>query len=201
MGALDAGGDGGVRGSSFQLEDTSAFAPECAVLLNLEPDHLDRHGTFERYREAKLRVFANQGPDDLAVAPPGLEVPAAAPGGPASPTTSAAEDLRPARRRTTCENAARPPRPPRAAWACDEAAVARGAARVRRRARTASRRSRRVDGVLYVNDSKATNVASARARARRRSTAASTPILGGSLKGGGFAGLREAAAPLPGAAT
>ena len=46
--------------SSFQLEDTVAFAPECAVLLNLEEDHLDRHGTFEAYRDAKLRVFANQ---------------------------------------------------------------------------------------------------------------------------------------------
>jgi UDP-N-acetylmuramoylalanine--D-glutamate ligase len=55
--------------SSFQLEDTLAFAPEAAVLLNLAPDHLDRHGTFEAYVEAKLRVFANQGNDDIAVAP------------------------------------------------------------------------------------------------------------------------------------
>ncbi len=46
--------------SSFQLEDTDQFAPDCAVLLNLEEDHLDRHGTFEAYREAKLRIFANQ---------------------------------------------------------------------------------------------------------------------------------------------
>jgi UDP-N-acetylmuramoylalanine--D-glutamate ligase len=38
--------------SSFQLEDTVAFAPEAAVLLNLTPDHLDRHGTFEAYRDA-----------------------------------------------------------------------------------------------------------------------------------------------------
>jgi len=55
--------------SSFQLEDTEAFAPEAAVLLNLAPDHLDRHGTFESYVAAKLRIFANQGNDDLAVAP------------------------------------------------------------------------------------------------------------------------------------
>ena len=41
--------------SSFQLEDTEAFAPEAAVLLNLAEDHLDRHGTFEAYRAAKLR--------------------------------------------------------------------------------------------------------------------------------------------------
>ncbi len=53
--------------SSFQLEDTSAFAPECAVFLNLAPDHLDRHGSLESYRDAKLRVFANQGPEDVAV--------------------------------------------------------------------------------------------------------------------------------------
>ncbi len=55
--------------SSFQLEDTFAFAPEAAVLLNLTPDHLDRHNTFERYRTAKLEIFARQGNEDIAVAP------------------------------------------------------------------------------------------------------------------------------------
>ncbi len=59
--------------SSFQLEDTLAFAPEAAVLLNLAPDHLDRHGTFEAYVAAKLRIFAGQGNDDVAVAPVDLE--------------------------------------------------------------------------------------------------------------------------------
>lgn len=54
--------------SSFQLEDAAAFAPEVGVLLNLAPDHLDRHGTFAAYTEAKLRLFANQSDDDLAVA-------------------------------------------------------------------------------------------------------------------------------------
>jgi UDP-N-acetylmuramoylalanine--D-glutamate ligase len=53
--------------SSFQLEDSSYFAPECAVLLNLAPDHLDRHGDLDSYRAAKLRIFANQGNDDVAV--------------------------------------------------------------------------------------------------------------------------------------
>jgi len=43
--------------SSFQLEDVHELALDVAVLLNLEPDHLDRHGSFERYRDAKLRVF------------------------------------------------------------------------------------------------------------------------------------------------
>ncbi len=60
--------------SSFQLEDTVAFAPEVAVLLNLEPDHLDRHGTFADYVAAKLKIFVNQGNDDIAVAPVDLEV-------------------------------------------------------------------------------------------------------------------------------
>jgi UDP-N-acetylmuramoylalanine--D-glutamate ligase len=60
--------------SSFQLEDTTSFAPEVAVLLNLEPDHLDRHGTFADYTAAKLRIFANQGNDDVAVAPEGLGI-------------------------------------------------------------------------------------------------------------------------------
>jgi UDP-N-acetylmuramoylalanine--D-glutamate ligase len=43
--------------SSFQLEDVHELELEIAVLLNLEPDHLDRHGSFERYRDAKLRIF------------------------------------------------------------------------------------------------------------------------------------------------
>ncbi|MGH2911104.1 MAG: UDP-N-acetylmuramoyl-L-alanine--D-glutamate ligase [Solirubrobacteraceae bacterium] len=59
--------------SSFQLEDTLAFAPEAAVLLNLAPDHLDRHGTFDAYRQAKLELFVHQGPADVAVAPSGYE--------------------------------------------------------------------------------------------------------------------------------
>jgi UDP-N-acetylmuramoylalanine--D-glutamate ligase len=53
--------------SSFQLEDTVAFAPECGVFLNLAPDHLDRHADLGAYLAAKLRVFANQGNDDVAV--------------------------------------------------------------------------------------------------------------------------------------
>jgi UDP-N-acetylmuramoylalanine--D-glutamate ligase len=60
--------------SSFQLEDAVEFAPEGAVLLNLARDHLDRHGTFEAYTAAKLRVFVHQGNDDVAVAPLGLGV-------------------------------------------------------------------------------------------------------------------------------
>jgi UDP-N-acetylmuramoylalanine--D-glutamate ligase len=59
--------------SSFQLEDTEAFAPDAAVLLNLAPDHLDRYRSFEDYVTAKLRIFANQGPEDVAVLPAGLQ--------------------------------------------------------------------------------------------------------------------------------
>ena len=47
--------------SSFQLEDVHELACEIAVLLNLEPDHLDRHGSFEAYRDAKLRIFERAG--------------------------------------------------------------------------------------------------------------------------------------------
>jgi len=60
--------------SSFQLHDTVAFAPEAGVLLNLTPDHLDRHRTMEAYRDAKLQIFARQGNDDIAVAPIGLGI-------------------------------------------------------------------------------------------------------------------------------
>ena len=53
--------------SSFQLETTEQFHPEIAVILNITPDHLDRHGTFENYVAAKERIFANQTPDDALV--------------------------------------------------------------------------------------------------------------------------------------
>ena len=65
--AIDADATVVCEASSFQLEDTNFFSPECAVFINLAPDHLDRHGTLESYLEAKLRIFANQGNDDAAV--------------------------------------------------------------------------------------------------------------------------------------
>jgi len=53
--------------SSFQLMGTQAFRPKIAALLNVYPAHLDYHGTIEEYRDAKYRLFANQGEGDIAV--------------------------------------------------------------------------------------------------------------------------------------
>ena len=53
--------------SSFQLETTIDFRPKIALVLNITPDHLDRHKTFERYAAAKARITACQGPDDYLV--------------------------------------------------------------------------------------------------------------------------------------
>jgi UDP-N-acetylmuramoylalanine--D-glutamate ligase len=53
--------------SSFQLETVEAFRPEIGVLLNLTPDHLDRHASFEEYAAAKMRMFDNQIERDAAV--------------------------------------------------------------------------------------------------------------------------------------
>lgn len=60
--------------SSFQLEDADAFAPEVAVLLNLAADHIDRHGSLAGYHAAKQRIFAHQTGGDLALLPSGLEL-------------------------------------------------------------------------------------------------------------------------------
>ena len=53
--------------SSFQLETIVGFRPRIAVILNITPDHLDRHKTFENYVEAKARIFENQQADDFTV--------------------------------------------------------------------------------------------------------------------------------------
>jgi UDP-N-acetylmuramoylalanine--D-glutamate ligase len=66
-GEVDPGATVVCEASSFQLEDSVAFAPECAVFLNLAADHLDRHAGLDAYLAAKLRIFANQGNDDVAV--------------------------------------------------------------------------------------------------------------------------------------
>jgi UDP-N-acetylmuramoylalanine--D-glutamate ligase len=53
--------------SSFQLETIESFRPSIAVILNITPDHLDRHGSFAAYAGAKERIFENQTQDDFAV--------------------------------------------------------------------------------------------------------------------------------------
>jgi UDP-N-acetylmuramoylalanine--D-glutamate ligase len=84
---VDVSSDGGftvVEASSFQLEAISAFRPDVAVLLNVTPDHLDRHGSLEAYRRAKARIFENQTEHDAAVLnADDVAVTACAPSGPA----------------------------------------------------------------------------------------------------------------------
>ena len=53
--------------SSFQLESIETFHPHIAAILNVTPDHLDRHGSMESYIAAKARIFENQTAEDYAV--------------------------------------------------------------------------------------------------------------------------------------
>jgi UDP-N-acetylmuramoylalanine--D-glutamate ligase len=66
-GELDPAATVVCEASSFQLEDSTAFAPEAAVFLNFSEDHLDRHETTTAYLDAKMRIFAHQRSDDVAV--------------------------------------------------------------------------------------------------------------------------------------
>ena len=178
--------------SSFQLEDVHTFACDVAVLLNLEPDHLDRHRTFEAYRDAKLRIFERA---RAAVVPQGFTL-----GNSYRPVTVAtftAGDALPAEPRIrgphNRENAAAATAAARAAGLGDEAIAAglRSFPGVPHRLEQVGER----DGVRYVNDSKATNVAAA---SRALAAYADEPvhlILGGSLKGEDFAPLAAAVGP------
>jgi UDP-N-acetylmuramoylalanine--D-glutamate ligase len=198
--------------SSFQLEDASAFAPECAVLLNVEEDHLDRHGTLDAYREAKLRIFGNQRSDDVAVLPRALVDGGRPPRGDAELVTfgpqgaTLSNDSGELRFRGEPVMRADQVRL-RGAHNLENAMAAAAAALARRVPATAvaealaafpgvRHRLEEVathDGVLYVNDSKATNVSSAIVGIEAFPGGVHA-ILGGSLKGGGFRGLRDAVA-------
>jgi UDP-N-acetylmuramoylalanine--D-glutamate ligase len=169
--------------SSFQLEDIDTFRPRIAVLLNLEPDHLDRHGTFDDYRAAKLRVFENQRDEDVAVVPRDF---GPLPGAGRRVEFSAddelpAEPLIPGPHNR--ENAAAATAAARAAGLDDDA--------IAEALRTFPGVPHRLElvaeiaGVRYVNDSKATNTAAAR-RALQAFDAPLHLILGGSLKGERF---------------
>jgi UDP-N-acetylmuramoylalanine--D-glutamate ligase len=206
--------------SSFQLEDTEAFAPDTAVLLNLTEDHLDRHGTFAAYRAAKLEIFARQPPGAVAVVPAGLpledaggaatrvtfagaEAPPAGVGGP-SPDLAYAEGV--LRWRGEALMRADEIRLPGAhnrenAMAAAAACLARGVApgAVREGLATFAGVAHRLEtvatvaGVRYVNDSKATNVASAEVGLRAFAGGVHL-IAGGSRKRSDY---RPLAAPVP----
>ena len=145
--------------SSFQLEDVHELRPRVAVLTNLEPDHLDRHGDLDAYATAKLRVFARQGPADVAVLPHGF---APVPGD-ARRVEFAADDPLPAEPRIrgahNRANAAAATAAARAIGVPDTAIAEalRAFAGVEHRIEEVAT----IDGVLYVNDSKATNAAAA----------------------------------------
>jgi UDP-N-acetylmuramoylalanine--D-glutamate ligase len=178
--------------SSFQLEDIVEFRPHVAVLLNLEPDHLDRHGSVEAYRDAKLRIFENQTADDTAVVPRGfpLERPAQRVEFSAADELPEEPGLRGAHNR---ENAAAATAAARAVGADDEQ-IARGLrefAGVPHRLEVVGERG----GVRFVNDSKATNVAAALRALAAYEDEPVRLILGGSRKGEDFAPLAAALGP------
>ncbi len=176
--------------SSFQLEDIDTLRPRIAVFLNIEPDHLDRHGTFEAYRAAKLRIFENQRVDDLAIVPRAFgPIPGAArriefDGGdllPAEPLIPGAHNR---------ENAAAADAAARAAGIPDEA--------IAEALRTFPGVEHRIEeiatiaGVRYVNDSKATNVAAALRALASFPGARKLVILGGRGKAEPYASLADA---------
>jgi UDP-N-acetylmuramoylalanine--D-glutamate ligase len=175
--------------SSFQLEDVHRFRPRVGVLLNLEPDHLDRHGTFDAYRDAKLRLFENQTEADVAVVPRGF---GAIPGGAAHVEFDAgdhlpAEPLIPGAHNR--ENAAAATAAARAAGIADDAIAEalRTFPGVEHRLELVAE----IDGVRFVNDSKATNTTAARRGIEAYAGQPLRLILGGSLKGESFDELAE----------
>ena len=179
--------------SSFQLEDIHRFKPRLAVLLNLEPDHLDRHGTYEAYRAAKLRIFENQTQADFAVVPADFPP---VPGG-AARIDFRFDDPLPADLLIpgdhNRENAAAATAAARAAGIEDEAI-----AEALRTFRGVAHRLElvgEIDGVRFVNDSKATNTTAARRGIAAYPGEPLRLILGGSLKGESFEELAETLPP------
>jgi UDP-N-acetylmuramoylalanine--D-glutamate ligase len=179
--------------SSFQLEDVHRFRPRVAVLLNLEPDHLDRHKTFDVYRDAKLRIFQNQTEADTAVVPHSF---GNVPGG-ATRVEFAADDELPAEPLIpgdhNRENAAAATAAARAVG-IEDGAIAKALGSfpgVEHRLELVGE----IDGVRFVNDSKATNTAAARRGIAAFKGQPLRLILGGSLKGESFDELAEELPP------
>ncbi len=179
--------------SSFQLEDVETLRPRVAVLTNLEPDHVDRHGTFDAYAAAKLRVFENQRAEDVAVVPRGFPP---VPGG-ARRVEFALDDPLPAEPQIpgahNRENAAAATAAARALGVADDAIAEALVAfpGVEHRIETVAE----LGGVRYVNDSKATNVAAAlRALAAFPGTSKHV-ILGGRGKAESYEPLASAFEP------
>ena len=170
--------------SSFQLEDVHELSCDVALLLNLEPDHLDRHGTFEAYRDAKLRIFERA---RAKIVPRGAGL---------EGIEFAADDPLPAepliRGVHNRENAAAATAAARAAGLPEDA--------IAHALRTFPGVAHRLElvaelrGVRYVNDSKATNAAAAKQGIAAYEDDPLHLILGGSLKGESF---DELAATLP----
>jgi UDP-N-acetylmuramoylalanine--D-glutamate ligase len=188
--------------SSFQLEDIDRLRVRVAVILNVTPDHLDRHGTLAAYTRAKLRILQNQRDGDTAVLnadDPVLRA-AALPGRGARVWFSSADpgaiDWEHAglRGEHNLENALA------AAAAARAAGV--GAADIDAALRAFRPPPHRLEpvasaaGVEWVNDSKATNP-DATIKALTAFAGGVHLILGGSLKGGSFADLAAAVASGP----
>lgn len=180
--------------SSFQLEDTIAFAPQAAVLLNVSADHLDRHSTMEEYVAAKMQIFARQGAGDVAVLPAGFE-PGRLPSGVRIVRFGTDDDI-------VGEMSLRGAHNAQNAMAAAAVCLARGIDPVAVRSALKTfpgvahrlQEVARIEGVLYVNDSKATNVASTLV-ALEAMVGDGLPvhlILGGQGKAQDFAPLRAA---------
>ncbi len=171
--------------SSFQLEDVHELACEVAVLLNLEPDHLDRYASFDAYRDAKLRIFERA---RAKVVPLGLGLEGIEFSGddplPAEPRIRGAHNRENAAAATAAARALGVPEEQIAHALYTFPGVPHRLELVRE-----------VNGVRYVNDSKATNVAAA---LRALAAYAEEPlhlILGGSGKGEDFGPLAAAIGP------
>jgi UDP-N-acetylmuramoylalanine--D-glutamate ligase len=201
--------------SSFQLEDALAFAPEAAVLLNIAPDHLDRHRTLEDYTQAKLRIFACQSAEDVAVLPVDLPRGEGPADGARVVRFGAGLDAALAREGDrlrwrgeaggeidllgVSELRLRGAHNVENAMAAAAVCLARGVdvEAVRAGLRTFAGVAHRLeevarrDGVLYVNDSKATNAASTLVALAAFADAGVHLILGGQSKGQDFSPLRE----------